>query len=58
MFKVTVALAVYCNHRLDTAYDGRYLVRLPDRRAVYAEDYTRELAKLHEREKTECHTEG
>ena len=50
MFKITLALAICHNHRLDTAYDGRYIVRLPDRRQVYADDYAEELAKLKERD--------
>ncbi len=50
MFKITLQLAMSHNHRWDTAYDGRYMVRLPDRRQVYAENYAAELAKLKERD--------
>jgi hypothetical protein len=43
MFKVNLAMRIYCNHRFDTTYDGRYVVRLPDRTQVYAEDYAKRL---------------
>jgi hypothetical protein len=43
MFKVNLAMRVYCNHRFDNTYDGRYVVRLPDRTQVYAEDYVERL---------------
>jgi hypothetical protein len=60
MFKVTLGLAIFHNHRLDSDYDGRYVVRLPDNRQVYAENYAVELAKLkenqhdEERQRTQC----
>ena len=46
MFKVRLSDAIYHNHRLDSSYDGRYIVRLPDRTQVYAEDYASRLAEL------------
>jgi hypothetical protein len=49
VFKITLAQAIYHNHRLDSAYDGRYLVRLPDFTLVYAEDYARRLAEYNAR---------
>ncbi|MEM9184622.1 MAG: hypothetical protein AAGB27_15815 [Pseudomonadota bacterium] len=33
-FKINGALRLKHNYRLDTAYDGRYLMRLPDGRLV------------------------
>jgi len=53
MFKITVAQAIYSNHRLDTAYDGRYIVRLPNRQQVYAVDYVRRLAEYERSGSTE-----
>jgi hypothetical protein len=50
MFKVTLEHAIFHNHRLDSAYDGRYVVRLPDKTQVYAEDYERRLAEYRQRQ--------
>ena len=44
MFTVNLALRIYCNHRLDNTYDGRDIIRLPDRTQVYAGDYEQRLA--------------
>jgi hypothetical protein len=52
MFKVTLDLAIFHNHRLDSKYDGRYVVRLPDNSQVFAQDYDCELAKRRRREAT------
>ena len=52
MFTITFAQAIYSNHRLDTAYDGRYIVRLPNRQQVYAEDYARRLAEYEQNERS------
>ena len=43
MFKVNLAMRIYCNHRFDNTCDGRYVVRLPDRTQIYAEDFVKRL---------------
>lgn len=53
MFKIRLADAIHHNHRLDNTYDGRYIVRLPDRTQVYAEDYQRRLAELERKQPAE-----
>ena len=55
MFKVTLAQAIFHNHRFDTAYDGRYVVRLPDLTLVYAQDYERRLTEYQARQLRGCH---
>jgi hypothetical protein len=37
-FRITNALRLYHNHRLDSSYCG-YIRRLPDRTLVYASEY-------------------
>ena len=48
-FRITSDLRLYYNHRLDTAYDGRYFRRLPDRSLVYADEYEERLKEWQER---------
>lgn len=38
-FKINAALRLKHNYRLDTAYDGRYLMRLPNGRLVPSDRY-------------------
>ncbi len=45
LFRVTAGLREKHNYRLDTAFDGHYLRRLPDGRLVRADDYQRLLNK-------------
>ena len=43
-------LGVFHNHRLDNTYNGRYIVRLPDRTLVYADEYEQRLAEYRQRQ--------
>jgi len=43
------ALAIYSNHRLDSTYDGRYILRLPDLTLVYSDQYERKLQEYENR---------
>ncbi len=48
-FRVTAALREKHDYRQDTAWDGRYLMRLPDRTLVPAVDYEKRLADYRRR---------
>lgn len=50
LFRVTPGLRDNHNYRRDVAHDGRYLMRLPDRTLVPAEDYEKRLAEFLERQ--------
>ncbi len=45
-FKVTAALRDHHNYRLDSAWTGDYLTRMPDRGLVRLADYAERLAEL------------
>ena len=44
-FRITPALRRKHDYRQDTAFDGRYLMRLPDRTLVPADEYEERLAE-------------
>ena len=46
LFKITPGLRDHHNYRLDTAYTGDYLTRMPDRGLVRLADYKQKLAEL------------
>ena len=45
-FKITPGLRNHHNYRLDSAYTGEYLTRMPDRGLVRLADYKQKLAEL------------
>jgi hypothetical protein len=50
-----LALAIDSNHRMDTAYNGRYIRRLPDHTLVYADEFEERLSQYQrEQEKREA----
>ncbi len=49
-FRVTTALREKHDYRQDTAWNGRYLMRLPNRSLVPAEDYETKLAEYRRRQ--------
>ena len=53
---ITRGVVDHHNYRLDSAHQGRYLRRLPDRSLVYADEYDEALAKLEAKQKTEAET--
>ncbi len=50
LFKLNAARSDWHNYRRDSAHDGRYLMRLPDRTLVLAQDYEKRLAEYTERQ--------
>ncbi|MEM9302320.1 MAG: hypothetical protein AAGE01_09435 [Pseudomonadota bacterium] len=50
---VNGALREKHDYRKDTAHDGRYLMRLPDRTLVYSDQYEEKLAEYEARARRE-----
>ncbi len=46
LFKITPGLRNHHNYRLDSAYTGEYLTRMPDRGLVRLADYKQKLAEF------------
>ena len=49
LFKITAGLREKHSYWRDPAFDGDYLMRLPDRTLVYAKDYDQALEQYHQR---------
>ena len=49
-FRVTPALREKHDYRRDSAWNGRYLLRLPDRTLVPADEYGARLAEYRQRQ--------